>query len=52
MDNIGEQIKRLLECFLNQNIAHRMDTDDGKIKIYGVGDNLVRIDIKINYKWD
>lgn len=45
-----ELIKELLDHFLNQNLVRKIESDDGEIKIYKVGDNLIRIDIKIDRK--
>ena len=47
MENIGQQVKDILKLFLNQNDVDKMNTKDGIIKIYRVGDNIIRVDIKI-----
>jgi hypothetical protein len=47
MDSIDKQVERILKHFLEQDDVNRMDTKDGMIKIYQVGDNLIRIDIKV-----
>jgi hypothetical protein len=45
MESIEEQIKEILSWFLYQKNVRRADND--RIKIYWVGDNLVRIDIRM-----
>lgn len=47
MESIEKQVKEILKWFLNQNIVRKTETEDGIIKVYQVGDNLVRIDIKV-----
>ena len=44
---IINQVKDILKIFLAQDDVNRMDTKDGMIKIYRIGDNLIRIDIKV-----
>ena len=45
-----EQIKKLLDYFLHQDTARKVESDDGSFKIYKIGDNLIRVDIKITKK--
>jgi hypothetical protein len=47
MTNIEQQVKDILKLFLNQNDVDRMDTKDGIIKVYRMGEYFVRIDIRI-----
>lgn len=42
---IGKEVEELLEYFLRVNVK-KVESRSGKIKIYRVGDELVRIDIK------
>ena len=42
-----EIVKELLEYFLRQDVVRKVESSDKNIKIYKVGDNLVRVDIKI-----
>ena len=44
---IINQVKDILKLFLSQDDVNRMDTKDGMVKVYRIGDNLIRIDIKI-----
>jgi len=46
MESIEQQVKELLELFLYQDTANRMDSKDRLIKVYRVNLNIVRIDIK------
>ena len=48
MESIEQLVKELLEYFLHQNIVKKIESEDGEILIYKVGDNLVRVDIKID----
>lgn len=48
MKNRTELIKELLDHFLSQNLVRKIESDDGKVKIYRIGDDLIRIDIKLN----
>ena len=43
---IEEKIKEILGWFLYQKSVSKMETEDGIIKVYKVGNNLIRIDIK------
>lgn len=47
MESIEEQVKEILEWFLYQDNTRRADSNNGLIKVYKIGDNLVRIDIKV-----
>lgn len=47
MESIEQKVRDILKLFLNQDDVNRMDTKDGMIKVYRVGDNLIRIDIKV-----
>lgn len=40
------EVKELLGYFLYESNVSKIESKNGKIKIYRVGDNLVRIDIK------
>lgn len=42
----AEEVVKLLEVFLEQNKVDKMQSKDGLFKIYNVGEDLVRIDIK------
>ncbi len=46
------QVKEILEWFLYQNRVRRVDTDGGEITVYRIGDNLVRVDIKLTERWE
>ena len=46
MESIEQQVKELLELFLYQDTANRMDSKDELIKVYRVNPNIVRVDIK------
>lgn len=41
------KIMEILGWFLYQDDVRKAETDNGLIKVYKVGDNLIRIDIKI-----
>jgi len=41
------KIMEILSWFLYQDGVRKAETDNGLIKVYKVGDNLIRIDIKI-----
>ena len=43
-----EQIKELLEYFLHQDLIRKIESKDKSVIIYKIGDNLIRIDIKVN----
>lgn len=47
MESIEEMVKKLLGYFLYQETIRKIESDDKRIMIYKVGDNLVRVDIKI-----
>lgn len=40
------EVKELLRYFLYESNVSKIESKDGKVKIYRVGDELVRIDIK------
>jgi len=46
MESIEEKVKEILSWFLYQKSASKIETKDGIIKVYQVGDNIVRVDIK------
>lgn len=48
MESTEQLVKELLEYFLYQDTVRKIESDDKKILIYKVGDNLIRIDIKID----
>ena len=48
MESTEKLVKELLEYFLHQDTVRKIESDDKKILIYKVGDNLVRVDIKIS----
>lgn len=43
---INIELVTLLKMFLHGTSIRKAETKDGMIKIYNVGDNLIRIDIK------
>ena len=45
MGSVEETVKELLGIFLHQYVANKMEAENGEVKVYKVGDNLVRIDI-------
>jgi len=47
MENIEVKVQVILSWFLYQNEIAKAESEDGSIKVYKVGDNLVRVDIKI-----
>ena len=47
MNSIEEQVKEILEWFLYQDNVKRTDSNNGLIKVYKIGDNLVRVDIRV-----
>ena len=42
------QLVTLVNMFLHEIDIRKAETKDGMIKIYNVGDNLIRIDIKVS----
>lgn len=46
MESIEQQVKEILSWFLYQVNIQKTETKDGLIKVYQVGDNIVRVDIK------
>lgn len=48
MESTEQLVKELLEYFLYQDTVRKIESDDKRILIYKVGDNLVRVDIKID----
>jgi len=47
MEDTGQILKELLGVFLKQNTIDKMESRNGLIKIYRVGNSMVRIDIKL-----
>jgi len=47
MESTEQMVKEILEYFLYQHSINKMESDNGEIKVYRVGDNLVRVDIKV-----
>ena len=47
MENVKQKVKEILNWFLYQDNVRKAESDDGLVKVYRVGDNLVRVDIKI-----
>lgn len=48
MESTEEQVKEILSWFLYQVNIKKVTTENDLIKVYQVGDDLVRIDIKVN----
>ena len=46
MESTEQMVKELLELFLYQDTANRMDSKDKMIKVYRINSNIVRVDIK------
>jgi len=46
MESTEVKVKEILSWFLYQNDIAKAESEDGEIKVYKVGDNLVRVDIK------
>ena len=46
MESTEQMVKELLELFLYQDTANRMDSKDKMIKVYRVNSNIVRVDIR------
>jgi len=46
------KMMEILSWFLYQDDVRKAETEDGLIKIYEVGDNLIRVDIvkEVNYE--
>ena len=44
--DIEIEVKELLKYFLYKSNVDKMESKNGQIKIYRVGDDLVRVDIK------
>jgi len=47
LDSIEENVKEILSWFLYQDYSSKTISKNGKITVYKVGDNIVRVDIKI-----
>jgi len=47
MESTEQQVKEILGWFLYQNLITKVESDDGEIKVYRVGNNLIRVDIKV-----
>ena len=48
MESTEQKVKEILEWFLYQDDFPDGEYENGKIKVYKVGDDLVRVDIKID----
>ncbi|MCK4464841.1 MAG: hypothetical protein KAU83_03935 [Bacteroidales bacterium] len=48
MESTEEQVKEILSWFLYQVSVTKVITENNLIKVYQVGDDLVRVDIKVN----
>ena len=46
MESTEQAVKEILNWFLYQNDIVKAESADGLIKVYKVGDNLVRVDIR------
>jgi len=42
----AEEVVKLLKVFLEQKKVDKMRSKDGLVKVYNIGEDLVRIDIK------
>ena len=47
MESTEQMVKELLRIFLHQDTVRKIASEDDLIKVYWVGDDLVRVDIKV-----